>query len=1086
MKILRISGAGIRSLAGSFEVDFTSGPLAGGGLFAIVGPTGAGKSTLLDAMCLALYGRVPRVPGKVGGVRITDGEDSLSESDPRTCLSHGVGEGHAEVRFEVGGRKYQASWKVHRSRKKPGGKLQNDRMELTDRTGQVSLADKKTDVVAQVEELTGLDFDQFQRSVLLAQGQFARFLQADEKERAGLLETITGQTIYSKLSVAAYLRAQCFKEELQKLKIQQEALELPSPEAIAEVAEQLAVAKSEQRETTATMQKYQAALRWFVELDALKELLIAADADVAGTELAWQDFAPELELLERAARARELRAEVTAVEHAESALERASKEQELARQDGIRSGGALELARKVQQENLQALANLKAEKEKLKLEVVKARGLDGRLAMAEKVLADSQSRLDFEGERHVTATRKLAALQATSGKLQAKSIELDEWFAKNRGLEPLVAQHQQVKKHLRDLVTSIVGETELGAELAAATRAEQNEQKRLTSVRGKMADLTAELALSLELSGDGETLPFPAVLTEALAAERKAAAEALELVRVARVKSERVSGATDLRQTLVAGEACPVCGSMDHPFVKEGAGPPTLSGMQEKEEDAKRRVERGENLLAWKEELDRLRVAAAELEVLVNGAASDLADRQKMFAENGARGEAARAALEPLLGAWRSTWEADDPAELESELESLEIAWHARQVDGIAVDRQLRGMEPALAVAAAAVESSTENLPIAQEALALAAAKQQELVANRGELLSGRPVDEVLEKWEEVQQQADGALSQAVEGEAKARSEAAAAATRLKIARAARESAVGVCKQAGKNFQVALKRVGLQAPDVTDLLARGEDWFQTLQQRRDDLVKRQATAQQTVLVRKAEVARHDSREDRPEVAREEMEELAEVAAAQALDLDGRVQELFARQRGMEERQAKAQQLVADRDKLAIEADPWLSLNDMIGSADGSKFKKFAQGLALVQLLRLANEQMMRLKPRYHIMRVPESDLEIAILDRDQASQIRPVSSLSGGETFLVSLALALGLAQLTGGGSPLQSLFIDEGFGALDQESLDDALETLDRLQSEGKTIGVISHVEAISERTACKIEITPVGAGRSELSVSF
>jgi DNA repair protein SbcC/Rad50 len=1086
MKVLRISGAGIRSLAGSFEVDFTSGPLAGGGLFAIVGPTGAGKSTLLDAMCLALYGRVPRVPGKVGGVRISDGEDSLSESDPRTCLSHGVGEGHAEVRFEVGGKEYLASWKVHRSRKKPGGKLQNDRMELTDKTSAVSLADKKTDVVAKVEELTGLDFAQFQRSVLLAQGQFARFLQADEKERASLLETISGQTIYSRLSVAAHGRAQVFKKRSETLEIKRQALELPTPEAVAELAEQLATAKSQQQETAANMQKHQAALHWFVERDELEELLVAADAEAVSTEVAWQGLAPELELLGRATRARELRIELAALELADRARQGASKEEEEARQDGVRAGAALELARKVQQESLRALDDLKAEKEKLKTEIVEARALDGRLAMAKKVLADSQSRLEHEEERHVSANKELVALQAASGKLRAKSVELDEWFERNRGLEPLVAQLKQVKQNLRVFVASMVSETELAAELNAASRAAEDERKRLIAARSKMAGLTAELALSLDISGDGETLPLPAVLTEALAAERKAAAEALELVRVARAKREQVSGVTDLRQTLVAGEACPVCGSVDHPFVEEGAGQPNLSELQEEEEAAKRRVALSENLLAWKEELDRLRVAAAELEVLVNGAVSHLVDQQKRFAENGVCGEAARAALEPLLGAWRTIWEADDPAELESDLESLEIAWHARQVDEITVDGRLREIEPAVAVAAAAVASLTDNLPVAREAFAMAAAARRELVAKRGELLSGRPVEEVQEKWEEEQKRAESALARAVEGEATARSEEAAAATRLKIAGAARESAEVLRERAGREFQAALDRVGLRAPDVTDLLGRGDDWFQALQMRRDGLMKSKASAQQTVLVRRAEVARHDSRKDRPDAAREEMEEQAKVFAAQALEFNGRVQELFARQRGMEERQAKAQQLVADQQKLANEAAPWLSLNELIGSADGSKFKKFAQGLALVQLLQLANQQLRRLKPRYHILRVPETDLEVAIVDRDQASQIRPVSSLSGGETFLVSLALALGLAQLTGGGSPLQSLFIDEGFGALDQESLDDALETLDRLQSEGKTIGVISHVEAIRERTACKIEITPVGAGRSELKVSF
>ena len=270
------------------------------------------------------------------------------------------------------------------------------------------------------------------------------------------------------------------------------------------------------------------------------------------------------------------------------------------------------------------------------------------------------------------------------------------------------------------------------------------------------------------------------------------------------------------------------------------------------------------------------------------------------------------------------------------------------------------------------------------------------------------------------------------------------------------------------------------------MLGRGDEWYQALQAKREELLTSRAAVQQTVVVRQAEVTRHAARQDRPEMEPESLGQLAEEAAALVQQLEQEAQQLFATQKGMEERQEKAKQLVAEEVRVKAEAAPWLTLNELIGSADGSKFKKFAQGLALVQLLYLANQQMQRLKPRYHILRVPETDLEIAIVDRDQAGQIRPVSSLSGGETFLVSLALALGLAQLTGGGSPLQSLFIDEGFGALDQESLSDALETLDMLQSEGKTIGIISHVETLRERIPCQIQITPVGAGRSELSTSF
>lgn len=1085
MRILRISGQGIRSLAEPFVVDFTTGPLAGGGLFAIVGPTGAGKSTLLDAMCLALYGRVPRTRD-TGGVKITDGRDTLSESDPRTCLSHGVGEGRAEVLFEAGGGRYISSWKVQRSRKRADGRVQGDRMEFTDASNQITLADKKRDVLKRVKAVTGLDFAQFQRSVLLAQGQFARFLQAGERERASLLETITGQTIYAELSTAAYRRAQSFGKRLDELQRQTDALELPSAEEMAEVKASLLSTGKAKGIAEAEQRKLEAALGWFEERTELALLLATAEQEAVQAAAQWEAFAPDLELLERATRARDLRAEVAAVQRAEEAKRRAVQEQEKASSDGVAAGLALREAKAVRKQSQDKLAELKTQREESKAAIGQARKLDNELAVAQQTLLDTQARAARAEKGAVAALEELSALRKTSEKLAAKAAGIAEWQGANARLKPLLEARAKVEESFLALITSMARETELQAELKASGKAAHGHQEQLAGTEERIVGLSTKLAVALGISGAEETLPLPSALAEALGKERIAASKAQDSAREKLARSEQMVGVEGLRNTLVAGKPCPVCGSREHPGAATEVDDRTLNKLRQAVEAAQVRIDAAENLLPFKDEHDRLRVQASELQTLVARADDALTHHQTQFVENAASAEAARGVLEPLLGPWRATWEADDPLELKDELETLDLAWRARLSDAEEVDRQRRSLEPDLAVANTVSAAAQQDAKGAGESYAGAEAAHKVLQEARAGLLEGKSVEEVLESLDVAEARVGQTLEVAVESAAAARSGEAAAAARLVIAGQALVAAQADHVETQAALDEALGAVGLQADDVTDLLGRGEEWYKSLQEQREKLQNGRATAQQTLVVRQAEVARHEERKDRPEVEQEALGQQVSVAAARVRQLEEEVKELFARLKGMEERQHKAKELVVDRGKLKQEADPWVDLNDLIGSADGSRFRKFAQGLALVQLLHLANQQMLRLKPRYRIERVPETDLEIAILDRDQANQIRPVSSLSGGETFLVSLAMALGLAQLTGGGSPLQSLFIDEGFGALDQESLEDALETLDRLQSEGKTIGIISHIEALRERTACQIEVTPVGAGRSVLTTSF
>lgn len=186
----------------------------------------------------------------------------------------------------------------------------------------------------------------------------------------------------------------------------------------------------------------------------------------------------------------------------------------------------------------------------------------------------------------------------------------------------------------------------------------------------------------------------------------------------------------------------------------------------------------------------------------------------------------------------------------------------------------------------------------------------------------------------------------------------------------------------------------------------------------------------------------------------------------------------------DQRKAQGKTLVEKMDVQQKEYSRWAKLKDIIGSADGKVFRAFAQGLTLKKLTELANRHLLQLNGRYLIHKPNDRDLALEIIDQHQANNVRSIHTLSGGESFLVSLALALGLSDLAGRNTQIRSLFIDEGFGTLDESALDLAISTLENLQSKGKRIGVISHVPALKERIGTQIQLRKRGSGFSGLEV--
>ena len=227
MKIISLSGENLASLSAPFHIDFAQGVLADAGLFAICGNTGSGKSTLLDAICLSLFDAMPRFSNNRRGPAIghssSDESERLKSNDVRHIMTRGAGSCSASVVFESDdGKQYQATWSVKRARGSATGRLQAQEMQLTNCQSQQVIAAKKTEVLAQIESLIGLNYEQFRRSVMLAQGDFAAFLKAPAKERSDLLERITGTELYSTISKLAFSTA---KDSEQQLKLLQSKID---------------------------------------------------------------------------------------------------------------------------------------------------------------------------------------------------------------------------------------------------------------------------------------------------------------------------------------------------------------------------------------------------------------------------------------------------------------------------------------------------------------------------------------------------------------------------------------------------------------------------------------------------------------------------------------------------------------------------------------------------------------------------------------------------------------------------------------------------------------------------------------------
>lgn len=507
MRILAIRGKNLASLEGDFAIDFTSEPLASAGIYAISGPTGSGKSTLLDAMCLALFGRTPRTDqARENEVWLKDvNENTLRQSDPRNLLRRGAASGQAEVDFvALDGYGYSAHWTVRRARDKASGALQDPKITLYRLdTGKEEQGTRK-DLQSKIVELIGLTFEQFTRSVLLAQNDFATFLKAEQGEKASLLEKLTGTERYSDISRLIYEKYTSAKQAYEQVVARMQGVTLLSDEekelletALTQTG--LVLQQLEQEKTALTLR-----LDWFATLNKLEQEKLQAEAGLASALNACEASKPREEYLKSVDQVQGARSLFDATVNARKQLnEKQTRYHEVAAQI---AGKQQERDRiqKLYTDGEQAFKQAEESYTLLKPQLKEARRLDAQLTESLRSLQDAEKPLQEAELQNNKETERLHLIAEQWSKTTESIVTLEQWKEKYKAKASIAEQLPLLDNYLNQATVAKENLAKSDALLVTLKQTESNQTKELTDKQAQWRLQSASLNETVRKLGEME------------------------------------------------------------------------------------------------------------------------------------------------------------------------------------------------------------------------------------------------------------------------------------------------------------------------------------------------------------------------------------------------------------------------------------------------------------------------------------------------------------------------------------------------------------------------------------------------------
>ncbi len=1046
MKLQKLTIHNIASIEDAV-IDFEKEPLADSEVFLITGETGAGKSTILDAICLALYNNTPRLENTEIKGATQDGEKSVNVNDPRQMMRKNTGAAFVNLTFTGSNEvRYEAEWSVKRAYNKALSNMQKKTWTLKNLDRAITLT-KDKEIQVEIHEAIGLDFKQFCRTTLLAQGQFTRFLNSNDSEKAEILEKITGVDIYTKVGVKIYETTKRKEQELQTARQKVEATKILTEEEVKLKTEQKMGLEKRSVETKKLYDEDVKKRDWISNNDKLKAEKDKAvgEYNTAKAVVDSDDFKKKTALVEQWNMTVEARNWMNT---------RDKERRNIEEQNGKKKTLHAEYnewlqnqeERKGIYENAQTIATLLDAIQDNKKTIVQNKELEERIgkSLTEKLRPEYDK-----------ALKDSELLRSAIEELEKKE-KVDEAMVEELKLSSMRKQKELLTEKMLELKTAkqlLVDLTEL-RKRAEDTRQElQSRQKDIDMLEQKKTEKKPALH-------DAEV-------------KMNTCKELME-----KQKDTVDKFAKTLRQRLKVGDICPVCQQkIEAELPHEEELDRLFMGLEKEAADAEKEYKKLEkeymelgtqleiNQRNWKkdkEKLDKDDSVTKREERL-----TEVCNRCELNSKDERLGDM----LEQLLTSSDKTVvelskKIQDGDKKEGDLKLLRKKISAKRSEYKKYEEEIKKKK-------GLVEEAERKLAGLKGVIMTNEESQRKTEEQVGGYLKGEwPIDwrvnvrEFAEMLKTV-----SAVYNTIKDMQKSieNSERIIGDVQGKLNDFLEEH-----KAISEEMMSGLKRYTAdEIGVVSNAIKRDKDHLLTKETLVKDIQKRQEI--------------HDSQ--KPEIAEEDTLELL----SRRISENEIAREGLARQLGSLEHELKTDQdtkkrletMIAEVENKKKEFNKWSRLNQLLGDAKGVRFRQIAQSYVLASMIHSANGYMRTLTDRY-TLNVAPGTFVIMVEDAYQGYVSRAASTISGGEGFLVSLSLALALSDI-GSQLAVDTLFIDEGFGTLSGEPLQHAINTLKSLHSKsGRHVGIISHVEELRERIPVQIQVSQdENSSSSKISVA-
>lgn len=1110
---------------GGETINFEKGALKDSNIFSIVGVTGSGKSTILDAICLSLYNRAPRYPRKkndrkqhitIYGETEENTKNTLAPTDCRNIITRGKKKGYSKLTFLANnGYLYRAEWSTSKGTKNFTEPI-TSLFKLSVKDGQQCEEEVDWNIIPQI---IGLDYEQFLRTVLIAQGSFSSFIKAKEDERYALLEKIVGcENLYKDIST-----------KIKKKK--DEAVQ-----AYNVVAAQI----SEKEEAILSTEKLDALKLRIQELEDIRKKM-EEDLAKVKSEIAWYDT--DAALLEKIAKNEEVLKEV------EKSIEQTMEEAyRLKLHEETYPAIALYGEMKTAEANIESL------EEKLKDLDLKIKEKNADLLILEENLLKLQdetqkaTRNFDENKPHILKAReiktkleelkkflqeKVAAKYSTQSAKASAEKALDD---NKKDIQKAQANEKKLQQDLQELKKSIHEEKEKLKERVdkkvTAYNEKSNEFKKLDLVKLQEEKSKVDRTLAILQEGLNIQAGLTAKKTDkeknistqnVLSDENEIITKKLKGFDIQKLSDElsalnRVYTLMNSekwhqhRASLKDEEPCPLCGATHHPYATQKILAPVL-------DDMKKLIDEKETEL---DNLNKEKETLTAKQAKNNGTLETLKSNLEII----------KSELIKLEKSWLSIHaEFPDWPEDEQELKKIEPDFkHNAEVASqnlksynnlsLLVDKLRKEKEDVEkeynvfdSSAADKLKKAEENITALQKSLAAETGKTPTLQNQLEEKTKGLEEAELaLQETVKIIETKESELRQEIGDkdpdtfekgllEAKTKAENAEKGKKenintlkqeleklsgaLEANKAQKENEQAIAATKKNEFSQWVENYNQGKPNKVSeqtiiLLSSATDDWPKIKARQEEINKNHTSVMATLKEAKEDHKVHQG--NKPKNSKEEL-----LVHQAELDNKEIIKELIAANTGIQNHEKAKKELgekLEEKQKAEAYKNEWEEIQKAIGS-DGDTMRKIAQCYTLRFLIEHANFEIRKFNSRYELQQVKNS-LGIRVIDHDRADDVRDTTSLSGGETFIVSLGMALGLSALSSRNISFDNLFIDEGFGTLDPDTLDTVIDSLSMLQtSQGKKVGVISHTDSMSERIATQIRVIKNGnTGSSHIEI--